>query len=154
MVTHESLIDLVFAKCSLVYGRDFLSRWEGLDLDEVKADWCRELGNLMNAPAAIRHGLERLPADKPPTVLQFRALCIGAPGDQHSRPALLDGPSASPAVVAAVKRIGLGPKSDVDPKAWAWALRKREMECARLSSAQRSMWREALQTELAARVAA
>lgn len=81
MDSHESLVDLIFTKCSLVYGRDFLSRWEGLDLAEVKADWVRELGGLLRSPAAIVYGLERLPVDRPPTVLQFRALCIGAPGD-------------------------------------------------------------------------
>jgi len=88
MDSRNSLVDLIFTKCSLVYGRDFLSRWEGLDIAEVKADWVRELGGLMASPAAIRHGLERLPVDRPPTVLQFRALCIGAPGDRPAAVAL------------------------------------------------------------------
>lgn len=77
-----------------MYGRDFTSRWEGLDLAEVKADWMRELGGLLDTPNAIRHGLERLPTDKPPNVLQFRAICIGAPGDRHA-PLSLASPAPS-----------------------------------------------------------
>lgn len=147
MNTHESLIDLVFAKCSLVYGRDFLSRWEGLDIGEVRADWCRELGGLMDAPHAIRYGLENLPADKAPTVLQFRELCRRRP--DPTVPAL-PAPTASAAAVMAAVAKAIGPKGDTDPKAWAWRLRKREHACDRLTPAQRAMWREALKVELAA----
>ncbi len=141
----ESLVDLIFAKCALVYGRDFLARWEGLDLGEVKADWQRELGGLLNTPACIAYGLERLPADRPPTVLQFRALCI-RPTERYV-PAL-PAPPADPAVVAtalgAIKR-----PTGYDPKAWAQRLRRRELHCGRLTSAQRAMWRAALAPELA-----
>lgn len=71
----DLLLEAIFTKCGLVYGRDFLSRWEGLDLEEVKADWKRELGHLLSAPAAIKYGLENLP-NKPPHVLEFRSICI------------------------------------------------------------------------------
>lgn len=79
MDSQQSLVDLIFTKCGLVYGRDFLSRWEGMDIGEVKADWRRELGSFLNDPQAIKYGLENLPADKPPTVLQFRAVCNRRP---------------------------------------------------------------------------
>lgn len=92
----SNLVDLIFAKCNLIYGRDFSGRWEGLDLDEVKADWARELGGLLNSPAAIRHGLERLNPDKPPNVLQFKALCIGAPGDTPRQVLAITGPEPTP----------------------------------------------------------
>ncbi len=71
-----SLVDLIFGKCQLVYGRDFSARWEGMQLADVKADWHRELGPLLDKPQAIKYGLENLPVDKPPTVLQFRAACL------------------------------------------------------------------------------
>ena len=77
MDSPESLVDLIFIKCSLVYGRDFMSRWEGLDISEVKADWERELGRL--SAHSVRYGLENLPRDKPPNVLQFREICRHAP---------------------------------------------------------------------------
>lgn len=72
-------VDLIFTKCALVYGRDFLARWQGLDLNEVKADWAHELGPLLGNHQAIRHALTHLPIDKPPNVFQFRALCIARP---------------------------------------------------------------------------
>lgn len=79
MDSRASLVELIFTKCGLVYGRDFLARWEGLDVAEVKADWQRELGPLLDNPQAIKHALEHLPIDKPPTVLQFRVLCVNRP---------------------------------------------------------------------------
>ena len=100
MNSSESLVELIFTKCSMVYGRDFLSRWEGLDLDEVKADWVRELGGLLNNPQAIRHGLTNLP-DKPPNVLQFRALCVNRPDEFKALPA----PTATPADKERVRKM-------------------------------------------------
>lgn len=75
MDSSESLVDLIFSKCQLVYGRDFSSRWEGMKLADVKADWRRELGTWLNQPQAIKHALENLP-ERPLTVIQFRALCM------------------------------------------------------------------------------
>lgn len=100
MDSRESLVDVIFTKCSLVYGRDFMARWEGLDEQEVKADWQRELGGLLGNPQAIRHALEHLPADKPPNVLQFRLLCVN-----RTPPAALalPPPEATPERKAAVR---------------------------------------------------
>jgi hypothetical protein len=78
MDSQESLVELIFSKCSLVYGREFLGRWEGLNMDEVKADWRRELGAVLQDPQAVKHALLHLP-EKAPTVLTFRALCIRKP---------------------------------------------------------------------------
>lgn len=74
MTNSELLLEAIFTKCGLVYGRDFLSRWEGIDLAEVKGDWRRELGSHLERPEAIRFALENLP-NKAPHVLEFRALC-------------------------------------------------------------------------------
>lgn len=78
MDSRESLVDIIFGKCALVYGRDFLGRWEGMSLVEVKADWLREMGWWLERPQAVKFALEHLP-EKPPHVLQFRALCAQAP---------------------------------------------------------------------------
>lgn len=77
--SHESLVDIIFGKCALVYGRDFSGKWEGINMAEVKADWMRELAYWLDRPRAIRHALEMLPPDRPPNVLQFRILCCSAP---------------------------------------------------------------------------
>lgn len=93
MDSHASLVDLIFTKCSLVYGRDFFGRWEGLDMADVKADWQHELGALLDNPQTIKHALTHLPVEKAPTVLSFRQLCISAP--DHYAPKLPP-PSATP----------------------------------------------------------
>ncbi len=98
MDSRASLVDLVFAKCSLVYGRDFLGRWEGLDINEVKADWQRELAGL--GADMIKYGLQRLPKDRPPTVLQFREVCLGAPGMQNEYVPRLPAPKVADDPVA------------------------------------------------------
>lgn len=74
----ESWVDRIFDKLTLVYGHQFLSRWDGLPLESVKADWARELSRFQQNPGALAYGLENLPATKPPTVLEFRAIC-GSP---------------------------------------------------------------------------
>jgi len=72
-------IDKIFEKMSLIYGREFLARWEGLELDIVKDDWAHELAGFENWPEAIKHALEHMPPDRAPTVLQFRDICRKAP---------------------------------------------------------------------------
>lgn len=146
-----SWVDALFARLAVRYGTAWAAKWEGLDMAAVRADWAEELGGFGANPEALKRALANLPPDRPPTVAQFRALCIGSPGDVHDKPKRLEAPSASPEVVAAVKAVATGPKSDVDPKAWAWALRRREHLLDRtLSAAQRAMWRAALKSELAA----
>lgn len=78
-MTHQNselLVEMIFTKCSLRYGRDFTGRWEGLDLADVKADWAHELAGIK--PETVRHSLQNLP-DKPPTVKDFIHACKGAP---------------------------------------------------------------------------
>ncbi len=67
-------IDRLFEKLALVYGRQFLDRWSGLDIAAVKADWAHELEGFEQHPEMIAYALQHLPPDRPPTVLQFRAL--------------------------------------------------------------------------------
>lgn len=114
MDSRESLVDLIFAKCALIYGRDFAGKWEGMNLVEVKADWARELGVWLYRPKAVLHALERLPADRPPNVLQFRALCYSAsaePSKQNEEIELtpeqkLAGAEIKSRAVAALKLMG------------------------------------------------
>lgn len=86
-------VDRVFDKLTVTYGHHFLGRWSGMNLDAVKADWGRELSRFQQNPQAIGAALESLPANDPPTVLQFRALCSQACRDErqalpdNSRPA-------------------------------------------------------------------
>lgn len=72
-------VDRIFEKLALVYGQAFLARWRDLDLDAVKADWAHELAGFEKHPEAIAYGLKNLPVDRPPNVLQFRAMCRKSP---------------------------------------------------------------------------
>ena len=148
MDSRASLVELIFAKCNLVYGRDFSGRWEGMEMAEVKADWMRELGATLDKPQAVKHALTNLPDDKAPTVLQFRRLCIGAP--DIFVPAL-HAPRTDPGIVA--RALGALKRPEAQhPKAWAYRLRDRDQST--LNGTQRSMWRAALSAELAAGVTA
>lgn len=147
----DSWVDSLFARLQVRYGDAWTRKWDGVDIAAVRADWSEELGGFASAPDALKYGLANLPRDWPPTAGQFAALCLRRP---DPKVIALPAPTADASVVAAAIAKALGPKSDTDPKAWAWALRKRELECGRLSPAQRSMWREALKAELAVRAAA
>lgn len=83
-VQHEPLpsawIDRIFAKLTARFGRDFLGRWEGVEIDIVKADWADELAGMQNRPDAIKYALDHL-GNKAPMVDDFKALCGRAPED-------------------------------------------------------------------------
>lgn len=75
----ESWVERIFTKLNLIYGRAFISQYEGLDAAAVKADWAHELAGFEKHPEAIAFALKNLPQDKPPNVLQFRAMCRKSP---------------------------------------------------------------------------
>lgn len=86
-------VDRIFAKLMLSYGRVFLAQYEGMDIDMVKADWAHELSGFSDKPEAIKYGLENLPPDRPPNVLQFRAICRKVPAPVYKA---LPSPKADP----------------------------------------------------------
>jgi hypothetical protein len=141
-------VDRIFEKLSLVYGRDFASRWEGLDIAAVKADWGHELAGLAQSSRSIAFALSNLPSDgKPPTVLQFRQLARSAPP-----PPRIEAPPSAPADPGRVADAlaGMHRPGQQHPKAWAWKLKAREeSDPKRLTAAQRDAWRATLQPELA-----
>lgn len=114
-------VDRLFEKLSLVYGQRFLGLYAGLNLDAVKADWADELAGFQQSPNAIRHGLENLPADHPPTVLQFRDLCRKAP---QFLPKALPEPAPNPEIAKAVRQ-AFKPAGGYGDRAWADKLRER-----------------------------
>lgn len=73
-------VDRIFAKLTARFGRDFLSRWEGIDLNIVKADWADELAGYQNRPDAIKYALEHIKGNAP-TVNDFKELANRAPVD-------------------------------------------------------------------------
>lgn len=111
-------VNKIFSKLTVVYGRDFINRWEGLDIEEVKADWASELSGFFGQPEAISYALQNLPDGKPPTVLEFRAICRKSP---RIEPLQIQGEIAKPEVVQAelTKVNNLRVNSKQDPLAWA-----------------------------------
>ena len=122
----ETWIDVIFAKLTLIYGRDFHSRWEGVNIADVKADWAHELSGLEHNPQAVAYALEHLPPSRPPTVLEFRELARKAP-----KPVFIE----LPAPMVDRQRLGLQMQklahlkalavSPQDPKSWARRLLSR-----------------------------
>jgi hypothetical protein len=72
-------VNRIFDKLTVTYGRDFIGRWDGMELSTVKADWAFELRGFKGRPEAIAYALENLPQGKPPTVIDFRAMCARRP---------------------------------------------------------------------------
>lgn len=139
--------DKIFAKLSLAYGRDFIGRWEGIDLGDVKTDWSHELSGFDAHPEAIAYALANLP-QKPPTVIEFRAIARRAPLPEAPR---LEAPKADPAKVAAeiAKQTDLksafAPKHN--PKEWAQCIVDRAAAGDRIRPITLRFAREALGLE-------
>ena len=107
----SSWVEPIFTKLTLIYGQQFLRRWQDLDLDAVKADWAHELDGLDRAPKRIGFALQNLPTDKPPTVLEFRAIAWKMPTETNN--ALLEikahrGVAPSLETLAAIAKIKQG----------------------------------------------
>lgn len=141
-------VDSLFTRLQVRYGAAWNRMWDGIDISVVKADWAEELGGFACNPDAIKRALDMLPNDWPPNVAQFKALCIGPPGDVCDKPLRLEAPSADPKIVEAVKSVGRNVQTE-GPKAWAWRLKARDFAGDRLTKFQRDAWREALKGELA-----
>jgi len=137
----------IFTKLTLAYGRDFIGRWEGIDLNDVKSDWSHELSGFEEHPEAIAYALENLP-QKPPSVIEFRAIARRAPRVDAPR---LEAPKADPAKVAAeiAKQTGLRealvPKHN--PKEWAERIVQRAAVGERIRPISLRFAREALGLE-------
>ena len=72
-------VQALFHRLTLRYGRAFMARWEDVSVDEVQADWKRELASYTERPEAIEYALALMDPDEPPTAARFRELCAGAP---------------------------------------------------------------------------
>lgn len=98
-------VEKVFRKLTLTYGRDFMARWEGQEINDVIEDWAEELSGFVNWPEAIAWALKNLPEGKAPTVIEFRAICFKAPRpDRLQLPESVANPAFAKQVSAKVSR--------------------------------------------------
>jgi hypothetical protein len=127
-------VDRIFDKLTLVYGQAFLRRWQDIDINAVKSDWAHELSGFAQHPRAIAYALENLPADKPPTVLEFRNMARRVPAAEVPR---LESPKADPERIAAELRklapIRQGRPDNIDRLAWAKAIVERSQAGGKVS---------------------
>lgn len=106
-----AFVDQIFAKLTLIYGRDFAGRWEGINIADVKADWAHELDGLDRSPQRISYALKNLPHSKSPTVLEFRAIAWKMPTETNNALFEMKAHKGSPpslATLAAIAKIKLG----------------------------------------------
>lgn len=94
-------VDRIFQRLTMVFGRDFTSRYDGLEIADVKAEWGEELAGFQQSHWALKFALENLPSDKPPTVLQFRDICRRAP---QYMPKALPAPAPDPEMAKSVRK--------------------------------------------------
>lgn len=138
-------VELIHSKLALVYGQRFMAQYAGFDVEHVRRNWALELAGITES--GVRHALAHLPADHPPNVLQFRALCINRPPPEASK--ALPAPKASPEQIArAVEALRALQRPSQHPRAWAHRLRERERQGEHLSPLQKQWWREALRVQL------
>ena len=126
----EAWMDRIWQRLTVRYGQQFLGKWAGVDLADVKADWAEQLASFSGAPDRIKYALDNLPDDKPPNVFMFRDLCNAAP--DRSAPQL-PAPKADPAKVAQVLG-GIKRPDPAHPKAWAHRLIERHAQGLAVSS--------------------
>lgn len=118
--------DRIFDKLTMTYGQAFLRRWQDIDINAVKSDWAHELAGFAQHPRSIAWALQNLPADKPPTVLEFRAIARKAPAEDVPR--IEPSPAGLERIASEIAR--LTPTKEalkrgrVDHKAWAKAIIK------------------------------
>lgn len=153
--THAPLpsewIDRVFSKLTLRYGRDFLGKYEGIELDTVKADWSEEMAGLQNRPDAIKYALDH-PTAKAPNVIEFVEACRRAPVSMRFA---IAAPAANPDVIeraiAKAQQAFKNAGGQLDP---IRKLRQRELDGDKsLTQFQREFWRIALKVELTGQAA-
>lgn len=72
-----SWVEQLHARLQVRYGVAFARQYEDLDPELVKSDWADVLDGFDRA--SIAYALRFLPAERPPTALQFRDQCRRAP---------------------------------------------------------------------------
>jgi hypothetical protein len=101
------------------YGAEFDRQWEcpvgvtpQAHVQNLMDTWGRALAQLQQNPSAIAYGLDNLPPDRPPNLLQFKSICNRRP--DRPLPAL-DAPRADPARVQQVIAGIRTPRQERDP---------------------------------------
>lgn len=109
----------IHSRLAIRYGTPWASKWVGLDMALIEADWADQLDGMQ--PDNIRRALASLPAEFPPTATAFRALGI------NPHPPMADTlPALPPPDPEGLRRVGQAIKEVMRPEA---TLTERAAEC-------------------------
>jgi hypothetical protein len=134
------VIERLFERLQLTYGRDFLSSSEGTDIGAIKSFWAHELAGFAGNLKAIGKALESLP-ERVPNVIVFRNICLR----YLPEPALgLPAPKADPAIIAAALAAIKPAEGGHHRKSWARVLQKRDEAGERLNPNQIRCYKNAI----------
>lgn len=90
--TSPRWVEVLFTRLQVRYGDAWTRKWDGIDAEAIKADWCEQLGGMFERNRnAIAHALKHLP-DYPPNVDVFLKLCLQAPSPTLALAAPVDKP--------------------------------------------------------------
>jgi len=114
------VVDRLFARLQATYGRDFTSKFEGVETNAVKSSWAHELAGFASQLESLAWALENLP-ERAVNVIEFRNLARRAPAPEVPRiaasPAGKERVQAELAKLAPVIKAAEGPRRD--GKQWA-----------------------------------
>ena len=146
MSLQSNWVDELFRRLSATYGQGFVRQYDGISVDDVKAQWAEVLSRFQQSPDAIRYGLANLPPDKAPNALQFRELCRRAPDAAFGKPEALPSPASTPVApeVLAATKAAFKRKDERGWKDWAHALKRRHESGEKLTRFQIDAYRETL----------
>lgn len=115
-------VDRLFERLTATYGRDFTTKFDGLEQAALKAVWAHELAGFSDKLGMLAWALENLP-ERAPNVIEFRNLARRAPAPEVPR---LAEPKADPErVKAELEKLSpaltamKAPRTTYDHKAWA-----------------------------------
>lgn len=135
-------VDRIFDKLALTYGRDFLGRYEGMDINAVKSDWAHELSGFFAHPSAIAFALSSLP-DRAPSVIEFRKIARLAPAAEAPR--IEVSPAGKERIAAELAKVAPVLKAPTSGfRDWARRIVARHESGGRITKAQIDMARDAL----------
>ena len=87
-------VDVLFTRLQIRYGDAWTRKWDGIDPNAIKADWCDALATMVERnPKAITYALQHLPDNFPPNVDGFMKLCLMAPSPTLALAAPVDKPN-------------------------------------------------------------
>jgi hypothetical protein len=103
--TPDEGLDYIFGRMSAIYGAAFLRHWEGVDLDLVRQEWQKQLGNFLTYRPSMDYAIDRCHADYPPSAIKFREFCNAGPNIPRNQAQIEYNPKpVDPEVIAEAKR--------------------------------------------------